>query len=56
MEEDNQSIRILVPAEKLASAVEKYLLPGLLRYLAAKEVEQREVDKKISKIKNRENN
>lgn len=31
--EDQKSIKIIVPAEKLAKAVEKHLLPGLLRSL-----------------------
>ncbi|WP_281272330.1 hypothetical protein [Neobacillus piezotolerans] len=32
---------IKIPAEKLAAAVEKHLLPGLLRSLAAQQAEEK---------------
>jgi hypothetical protein len=36
---------IKVPAEKLARAVEKHLLPGLLRYLAEQQRSQQQEKK-----------
>lgn len=39
---------IKVPAEKLARAVEKHLLPGLLRHLAGQQRTQQQDEKKSS--------
>jgi len=39
---------IKVPADKLARAVEKHLLPGLLRHLAEQQRTQQQQEKKSS--------
>lgn len=39
---------IIVPAEKLAAAVNKHLLPGLLRSLAEEQRNQQKEEKKTS--------